>query len=1011
LPAGTEIEGACSQEIVSNINGVNSVVKLHTYNKNNKINKLRMLKGSAPQKKNECLIDTALEADGYKVGDSITVQSEYLEVEILKITGIVQSPLYLTCNRGNASVLSGKINYYVYVSEDNVKSDYYTEAYIKYPKTDKPFTKTYANFIEENESLLDEIFSNYFNKKYETIIQSEQQKLNLAKKEYEEKKREVETQLKYYEDEIAKNEEKIKETESKVTKAEDIEEKVQTFLDENKVSKEELDALKKQLDLKKNQLEYIKKDCNKDIEEYESDIASYNEEIAEENEEKDELLNGDNEGVIKKEGLVHLEEELRLLQQEGASNLKIRRATRKIEDRKEDIEECDEKIAEYNSKIQEATRLINESKTKLTTINDEYEQLLTDYTRKNAGYQGNSSYDEVYSTYVDEKKKVEDKINTSKKELADAKQLYSTKKEEAYKELDKVALELGNAQDKINMYSNLQNYIFNRNDNTGYSQFVDDTSTIENLGKIVPILFYFIAFIMISASITKILFMERNQIGTLKALGFGSSEIRIKYTIYSLMIVFIGSIVGVIIGVVVLPYAIYTLYKSIYEFPYFKLSIDIVTVLIAILIAVAVALCSTYISSSKTLKEIPVSLLKVKVEKFAKKGLIEKIGFIWNKLKFSSRIALKNVFKYKLRVFMTVMGVGGCVALMITGFSLRSSIAEMIPKQYGEIFKLQAQLFYKDDITREEINNSTQKIKNLSNVKDVLATNMTTMSAKSKVKSYNVNMVVFDQLSTNYSDFIAMNSVNNNQKIELASDGVVVTQKLAELLELKVADNITLYDSKKNAYALKVKDITKNYMDHYVYMNSAYYQTIFNNVQRNNMLLVKTKGKYNEMDFAKELNDLGSISRIVFTSVAETFYDEIMSILSLVVVIFISFSMLLIFAVLYNLINMNVMERIREIATYKVLGFSNRVISSIMKKENNILLLIGIVLGTIAGKYLSIAVIKMCEIENFSFIKQIEKINYVNAIAITVVFTIICGNLINAYVKKVDLIETLKKNE
>jgi len=200
-------------------------------------------------------------------------------------------------------------------------------------------------------------------------------------------------------------------------------------------------------------------------------------------------------------------------------------------------------------------------------------------------------------------------------------------------------------------------------------------------------------------------------------------------------------------------------------------------------------------------------------------------------------------------------------------------------------------------------------------------------------------------------------------------------------------------------------------MDHYVYMNSAYYQTIFNNVQRNNMLLVKTKGKYNEMDFAKELNDLGSISRIVFTSVAETFYDEIMSILSLVVVIFISFSMLLIFAVLYNLINMNVMERIREIATYKVLGFSNRVISSIMKKENNILLLIGIVLGTIAGKYLSIAVIKMCEIENFSFIKQIEKINYVNAIAITVVFTIICGNLINAYVKKVDLIETLKKNE
>lgn len=1013
IPNLKYVEGASSEEVVTNIDNVNSVVKIHSYNKNNHINTLKVISGKLPEKENDCVIDTKLEKHGYKVGDQITVHSDNLNVEILNITGIVQSPNYLTYDRGNSNALSGKINYYIYVLEENINSDVFSEVYLKYNVKYKPFSKSYNRFLKEQYNNVNDVFLEYYNTKFKDLINKEQEKVDEAKKEYDSKKLEIDSKLSSYEKEIRDKEEKIKDAEGKILTEEEIEKKINEELNSSQVDQSQLntelpDNVSNE---QKSEIKEMIKEYNSSIELEKLKIKSYNEEIQKENQEIDELENGYTVGIIEHEGIKQLEEELRQLESESSlRKVKIDILKKKIQSKKDEVLEHQNNITELNNKIAQSNNIIEDYTNKINTLSSG--KTVTDKEENNNSItlDKTSLHDKYYEYYMGQKKTEEEKIKVYKEELNEAKKVYATNKESAYEELKDSEIKIEDAQNKIDSLSNPQNYIFTRNDNSSYSQFVDDTTTILNLGKIVPILFYIISFIMIASSISKIMFVERNQIGTLKALGFKTSEIRLKYLIYSGTMVSIGSILGIIVGIFILPLAIYKLYHTLYEFPYFKFAIDLKYVLLAVMIAFGVALISTLISCHNTLVEKPIALLKTKVEKFAKRGLLEKIGFVWNRLRFSTRIALKNVFKYKIRVIMTVLGIGGCLSLMLIGFSLRTSIGEMIPTQYGKVFKLQAQIFFKNEATRSEISNSIEKISDLKNVKKTISSNFLTMSTKNDSKSIDVNVITIDD-KTDYHDFIAFRDVKTKQNLKLSDDGVIISQKLAVLLETSVNDTIILYDSNQKEYKIKVVGIVENYMDHYIYFNDNYYYRIFGSSPKKNMLLVKTIGKYDELELAEKMSSSGMVSKISFTSIAKKYYSDIMSILSILVAIFIVFSILLIFAVLYNLININVLERNRELATYKVLGFEEKTISSILKKENNILMFIGIVLGVILGRRLASIVIEVCEIENFNFIKSISDKNCVISVLLTIIFTTMCNKVIDMYIKRINMTESLKKNE
>lgn len=1038
------IEGAYTQDIVNNLDGEDYVIRLHSYNSKNKINTTKLIDGENPKNNNECVIDKKMHNDGYEIGDEITIESDLLKEKKLKIVGVIQSPEYLAIDRGNSTLLSGKINYYIFVNEANVNSDIYSDLYIKYDTNSVAFTEMYDDYIERKEIEATYAVSGYFKDKYNEIITDQQIKITSAKAEYEAEKAKIDAQFIEAENEIKNKEELLNDTKKNILTDKQIDQKINSISDSTRnEEKNKLNNLKKQMNNAKTAYDNYKKNYNNQISNTQKRInnneqrikelnTSINSNTAKLNAMKAQYnsMNDYTQGSTNKcyPGFSLSSDGKRCCYPGGfycynasfgyngffgggtSPTINAEKVALKAE-----IDQLENTIS--NQKIEKASlETENISLRKQLTISSELSSYENKYLNAKKQYEeqleiynsmGSSS--KLSSYYKKQNNELRKTVSQYEQEISAAKTDLNNKKNAAYQQLEATRLEIQNGEDMIKTLSYPKSYVFDRKDNAGYGQFISDIEKISNLAIVVPVVFYFITFFMISASINRMLYEERNQIGTLKAIGIRDNEILIKYLIYSISSVIIGSLIGIIVGVVILPLFVYFIYEMLYEFPFYNLNFNFRYFLIASGIALVVAIASTLICCKETFKEKPVSLLKAKQEKETVSSIFEKIPKFWNHLSLTTKISLKNIFRYKARMLMTIIGIGGCLALMLTGLSLRTSITEMIPTQYGKIFKVDAQIFYKDLSSRESLNEGTEKILALDNVNKGLISNYETYTSDYNGKTININSVTF--YDNNFSDFIDLRDYKTNKKLKLDDDGVIISEKLATMNNIRVGGVIKLKDKQQKEYSLIVKGIAKNYIEHYVYMNSNYYTKAFGQEPRNNMLLLKTKGNYDELELAQKINDTNIVSQVLYVSIAEKAYEDVMNNLALLVGVFVVFSILLIFAVLYNLININVRERSKEIATYKVLGFKNSKVISIIKRENIILMLFGIIFGLIAGYILSIIVIKTCEVENLNFIKEVTFNNCIISVITTIIFTLAFSMLINSYVKKINLTESLKSNE
>ena len=1038
------IEGAYTQDIVNNLDGEDYVIRLHSYNSKNKINTTKLIDGENPKNNNECVIDKKMHNDGYEIGDEITIESDLLKEKKLKIVGVIQSPEYLAIDRGNSTLLSGKINYYIFVNEANVNSDVYSDLYIKYDTNSVAFTEMYDDYIERKEIEATYAVSGYFKDKYNEIITDQQIKITSAKAEYEAEKAKIDAQFIEAENEIKNKEELLNDTKKNILTDKQIDQKINSISDSTRnEEKNKLNNLKKQMNNAKTAYDNYKKNYNNQISNTQKRInnneqrikelnTSINSNTAKLNAMKAQYnsMNDYTQGSTNKcyPGFSLSSDGKRCCYPGGfycynasfgyngffgggtSPTINGEKVALKAE-----IDQLENTIS--NQKIEKASlETENISLRKQLTISSELSSYENKYLNAKKQYEeqleiynsmGSSS--KLSSYYKKQNNELRKTVSQYEQEISAAKTDLNNKKNAAYQQLEATRLEIQNGEDMIKTLSYPKSYVFDRKDNAGYGQFISDIEKISNLAIVVPVVFYFITFFMISASINRMLYEERNQIGTLKAIGIRDNEILIKYLIYSISSVIIGSFIGIIVGVVILPLFVYFIYEMLYEFPFYNLNFNFRYFLIASGIALVVAIASTLICCKETFKEKPVSLLKAKQEKETVSSIFEKIPKFWNHLSLTTKISLKNIFRYKARMLMTIIGIGGCLALMLTGLSLRTSITEMIPTQYGKIFKVDAQIFYKDLSSRESLNEGTEKILALDNVNKGLISNYETYTSDYNGKTININSVTF--YDNNFSDFIDLRDYKTNKKLKLDDNGVIISEKLATMNNIRVGGVIKLKDKQQKEYSLIVKGIAKNYIEHYVYMNSNYYTKAFGQEPRNNMLLLKTKGNYDELELAQKINDTNIVSQVLYVSIAEKAYEDVMNNLALLVGVFVVFSILLIFAVLYNLININVRERSKEIATYKVLGFKNSKVISIIKRENIILMLFGIIFGLIAGYILSIIVIKTCEVENLNFIKEVTFNNCIISVITTIIFTLAFSMLINSYVKKINLTESLKSNE
>ena len=551
-------------------------------------------------------------------------------------------------------------------------------------------------------------------------------------------------------------------------------------------------------------------------------------------------------------------------------------------------------------------------------------------------------------------------------------------------------------------------YIYDRLDNTSYKELINASDNLKKIGNIFPIIFFAISVLVSLISMMRMIEEDRVENGTLKSLGYNSFHITLKYVIYSLLATTIGSSVGAIFGSYMIPNVIWNIYKKIFFIPKFiyllKSDYNALGLWICIL-----CICGTsIIVCVKNLREVPANLMRPKAPKSGKKILLERINFIWKKLKFSDKITIRNIFRYKSRVITTILGIAGCTALILAGFGLKDSIKDVIDFQFNNIIKYDKMLMTNESINQIDIEKellNDDKVENYTNV------NTQNIKVLFNDEQHEVTMITPDDFKS-ISKSISLIDLKTNNIIDNISDNsCIISEKTAKLLDIDVGDKISLLDNDNNKYDIKVSYIIKNYINQYLYINKNTYNNLFNNYKINSILISLKEEDKNSKEFDKKYISNGYALTIVDIDDIKSSMSDMLSSIDSIVAILIIAAASLAFVVLYNLSNINISERKREIATLKVLGFYPSEVDKYINRETVLLTILGIGIGLLFGSYLSHFIISTCEPDYIMFDRHVYTLSYFYSLFITVIFTIIVTIVTHFNLKKINMVTSLKNVE
>ena len=638
----------------------------------------------------------------------------------------------------------------------------------------------------------------------------------------------------------------------------------------------------------------------------------------------------------------------------------------------------DEKIEEENEKLQTITERLNTSR-KEELLNPIREQQTT--------------LEQQYNTVKTQYENIKNNPNVSVQQ-----------KERLTSTLETLETSKAELEENIQTIEDSDWYILDITSNIGVYQYEQDTLRLANIAQIFPLVFFVVAILVCLTTMTRMVEEQRVQIGTLKSLGYTSLAIMSKYIIYASSATLIGSIIGVTIGFKLIPNIVFDMYDVAYNVPDFQNSFQTDLAIQGTLIALICTLGATIYTSIKTLKEVPAELLRPKAPKNGKRVLLERIPFIWKRLRFSHKVTIRNVFRYKKKFLMTIIGISGSTALVLAGFGLKDCIERLVPDQYENVFQYQATVTLTENSTTEEKEQIINELEQKEEITDILKVDQEGIQIDYNDTTQNVQVIV------PYGDienFIRLQNRETNEQYHL-TNGVIITEKIATLLNKQVGDTISFTVNKKD-YQEEITGITENYFNHYFYLP----QSEENKENSYNTLFLKTTDltEKEEKDLATTLKEIPGISSISFTSDSKDTFDSTMKNFSYVALILIISAGLLAFIVLYNLESVNISERIRELASIKVLGFYDKEVYLYTTRETIILFVIGTIIGLGLGNVLVYYVLKTCEQDIMMFNPVVAWPSYLYTLLIMIVFISIVSITSYFALKKIDMIESLKSVE
>lgn len=937
------------------------------------INKIDLVEGAYPSNTDQIVLDNKLSGK-YKIGDTIefinseTNLEDTFNVTKYKVVGFANTPLYIQIGRGNTNLGDGTISGFAIVLEDAFSMEEYTNIYARVNTNNKNRTSDeYINEIKDIQSEVEEKTNKLAEDKYTKLYNEGKEKIDDAKVE------------------ISNAKDELTEAEDKLVNARiDLENGEKELATQKQAYNKQIEEYEKKIQEAENTLASAKTSLDDKQKEITSGLDKLNTE-------EEKLLIAE-KAILQGTGLTDLNKYLEYLNSVSAPGEAINNVQSVIQGKAE-IEKQKRILQSYQVELQKG---LNEYNNGLSDLNSQKQELESNKKTAIANF-----------------KSAENKINNGWIELEENEGKFKEEKENALKEIEDAEKEIADNEKKLEDLK-VKIYVLNLETNEGYVSYKSDCESVATIGKVFPIIFFLVAALVSLTAMTRMVEENRGNIGTYKSLGYSRIKIASKYLIYSTSATLMGIVLGIVIGSYTLPWVIAKAYGILYNtMPTVLMSINFEYSLTAGIAAFASTTIATMFACYRILRATPAKLMRPKSPKEGKKIFLERIPFIWKHLSFTKKITARNVFRYKKRLYMTIIGIAGCTALIFTGFGLRNSISSIVNKQYGDIRKYDFEITLKNELNSKQIDELNNYMGSNGHDSKYTYIRQQTNDIEANGNSQNVYIVGIDN-KQELTDFVTMQNRKTKEKIDIQDDGVVITEKISKLLGIKIGDEISIKVDDEKYKNVKVTGIVENYVYHYVYMSKAMYEQIYEEKMIDNHIYLSINedlSKEAEEQISKVLLENDNISQVLRVSSISEGFDDMIKSLNMVVIVLIVCAAMLAFVVLYNLNSINIEERKRELATIKLLGFYNRELSSYVFRENIILTIIGGLLGLILGVYLLSFIISTAEVDMVMFGRETTITSYIFAFLMTIVFATLINLIMNKELKKIDMIESLKSVE
>ncbi len=978
-----------------------------------KVNMYTLEAGRLPEAPDECLADSSAYSEE-DIGTVITVSSENsdetkdsLASSEYTITGICRSSLYMNFERGTTNISNGAITAFIYVPEDGFVSDYYTDVYVTLNHSYEVFSDEYENYISSLEDDFKEAVDYRGYLRRSDIVSDANRELADAQKEYYDgyeeylsEKQEAENELSSALSQLNSAKREIDDNSAALTDTEASLKTARSQYNDGLAQYEEQYAA----------YQSEKESTLKELDEAQSEITSNREKITEG------IAAIEDTGVIAQygelqNGIVAAEKELSEMDPESeeyaqlSEELEIMRGQLKaIEDTGvitqynelyKNLMAVDAAQSQLDSSRTEAEAAFSQAEAELQSAKDTLDSSLAQITsgeqQVSSGWaaiaDAKAQYEEGLSEYEDARAKADEEFKKAEAELADAK-----------KQLDDAAAEIDDIPEATG-------YVLTRAANTGYVSFENDSKIVQGVAKIFPWFFFLVAALVCMTTMTRMVDDQRTLIGTYKALGFSNARIIWKYVSYSGSSALLGTICGFFLGSWLFPQAIWTAYGILYGFADLPYVINWGIGAVALAVALLCSAGATFLACRSDLKEMPAELIRPRTPKSGKRVLLERVPFIWKHLSFLHKVTIRNIFRYKKRLIMMVLGIGGCTALILTGFGLKDSISGLTRDQFGTIMTYDMSISVSPDMTEDERRDFCEENS------DILSTCVFVCGDTIDVRSGGITKDA-NIIATSDPDITSIIHLSDNgTPVPFPEEGsVVLDRALAEKLGYKVGDMVTFALSDIETAELKLSGVFDNYIFNYAIMSAETYTNYLGRELDYSTVYATTDSEDMRAVAETLMSDRGAESVNIIQD-TQTQFDNMISSLNYVVWLIIFCAGALAFIVSFNLSNINITERKREIATIKVLGFYPSETYSYVFRENLVLTFIGCCFGLILGVFLHAYVMSQITVDAVSFNVQIRFISYIYAIILTFVFSFIVDLIMRRKISGINMAESLKSVE